>query len=376
MLRMLYRQLAFNLFRTALTVAALAAVVAVILVLEGLREGMLAQSRSVVMDRNADLIVTQSGIANMTAARSILPQFARLDVEATEGVAVAHPLTAIPIIYDQGGRRTPIFLLVYDTGGGPRRLIAGRMPEVPRDIVVDRSVAKIHNLRLGDPFIVSDFEFRVAGIATGASVMFTPFAFIRFDDLIDFYFESDVAADISSFPLLSFLLIALESGADRAAVAARIEASVPAADVFMPETLADNDAALSRALFGPILGVLTTVGYLIGILVTAIVMFAAVHARRRNLGLLKALGFSPGFLSRSVVLEAVVLALIAIPFGALLAAGIAVLIEAAVPLYLILPIEPVPAMRTAIACLMFAVVGALAPVGLVRRIEPSLVFRS
>jgi putative ABC transport system permease protein len=376
MLRMLYRQLAFNLFRTALTVAALAAVVAVILVLEGLREGMLAQSRSVVMDRNADLIVTQSGIANMTAARSILPQFARLDVEATEGVAVAHPLTAIPIIYDQGGRRTPIFLLVYDTGGGPRRLIAGRMPEVPRDIVVDRSVAKIHNLRLGDPFIVSDFEFRVAGIATGASVMFTPFAFIRFDDLIDFYFESDVAADISSFPLLSFLLIALESGADRAAVAARIEASVPAADVFMPETLADNDAALSRALFGPILGVLTTVGYLIGILVTAIVMFAAVHARRRDLGLLKALGFSPGFLSRSVVLEAVVLALIAIPFGALLAAGIAVLIEAAVPLYLILPIEPVPAMRTAIACLMFAVVGALAPVGLVRRIEPSLVFRS
>jgi putative ABC transport system permease protein len=322
------------------------------------------------------LIVTQSGIANMTAARSILPQFARLDVEATEGVAVAHPLTAIPIIYDQGGRRTPIFLLVYDTGGGPRRLIAGRMPEVPRDIVVDRSVAKIHNLRLGDPFIVSDFEFRVAGIATGASVMFTPFAFIRFDDLIDFYFESDVAADISSFPLLSFLLIALESGADRAAVAARIEASVPAADVFMPETLADNDAALSRALFGPILGVLTTVGYLIGILVTAIVMFAAVHARRRDLGLLKALGFSPGFLSRSVVLEAVVLALIAIPFGALLAAGIAVLIEAAVPLYLILPIEPVPAMRTAIACLMFAVVGALAPVGLVRRIEPSLVFRS
>jgi hypothetical protein len=33
-------------------------------------------------------------------------------------------------------------------------------------------------------------------------------------------------------------------------------------------------------------------------------------------------------------------------------------------------------MRTAIACLMFAVAGALAPIGLVRRIEPSLAFRS
>jgi putative ABC transport system permease protein len=376
MLRMLYRQLTYNPFRTVLTVTALAAVVAVILVLEGLREGLLAQSRSVVMDRHADLIVTQSGIANMTAARSILPQFARFDVEAAEGVAVAHPLTAIPIIYDQGGRRTPIFLLVYDTGGGPRRLIAGRVPEAPREIVIDRSVAKIYNLRPGDPFVVSDFEFRVAGIAAGASAMFTPFGFIRFDDLIDFYFESDVAADISSFPLLSFLLVELEAGADRAAVVARIEASVPAADVFVPERLADNDMALSGALFGPILGVLTTVGYLIGVLVTAIVMFAAVHARRRNFGLLKALGFSPGFLSRSVVLEAVVLALIAIPFGVLLAAGIAVLIESAMPLYLILPTEPVPAMRTAIACLMFAVAGALAPIGLVRRIEPSLAFRS
>jgi putative ABC transport system permease protein len=337
---------------------------------------LLAQSRDVVMDRNADLIVTQAGIANMTAARSILPQFARLEVVAIDGVAVAHPLTALPIIYEQGGRRTPIFLLVYDTGGGPRRLVAGRAPMAAREIVIDRSVAKIYALRPGDPFVVSDFEFRIAGIAAGASVMFTPFGFARFDDLIDFYFESDVAADISTFPLLSFLLVELDAGADRTAVAGAIESSVPAADVFVPERLAANDVALSRALLGPILDVLTGTGYMIGVLVTAIVMFATVHARRRSFGLLKALGFAPGFLSRSVVLEALVLVVAALPFGVLLALGIGAVIEATMPLYRILPTEPVSTIRTALACLAFAAVGALAPVRLIRRIDPSLVFRS
>jgi putative ABC transport system permease protein len=376
MFRLAYRHLIFDPVRTALTGVALAAVIAVILVLEGFSQGLATQSRQLVLERGADLIVTQAGIANMHAARSVLPQFTRREVEAIAGIALAHPLTGVLSIFEQGDRRTPIYLMVYDTAGGPSRIVAGGPATTSRDIVIDRSLARKHRLRPGDPFVLSDFEFRIAGIAMGAAALLTPVGFVRFDGLLDFYFESDLAADISTFPLLSYLLVELEPGADRTVVAARIGALVPAGDVFLPEQLADNDASLVGVMFGPIFSLLIWVAYLIGLLVTAIIMFAAVLARRRSFGVLKALGFSPQFLGAAVVLEAIALVVVALPAGMLVAAGIGAAFEAAMPLYLVLPLEPAPVLQTAAASLTFAVLGALAPMPLIRRVDPALVFRS
>jgi predicted lysophospholipase L1 biosynthesis ABC-type transport system permease subunit len=310
--RFVIRQLLYDPVRTGLTSLALAAIVAVILLLEGFLEGVIEQSRNAVLNRGADLIVTQSGIKNLTLARSILPQSTRADVEAIEGVRVADPLTGIPVIYAQPGQRAPLLLFVYDASGGAHRLTEGAQPANPREIVVDRSFAIRFDLQVGDPVLISDFEFRLSGIAHSAAAFFSAFGFARYDDLIDFYFESDLAADISTFPLLSFLLVDLNDGADALAVAARIENAVPAADVFVPEDLASQDAALGRALLGPIFQILVAAGYLSGILVTGIIMFAAVNARTRDFGVLKALGFSQGFLTGSVVVEALLLAAFAL----------------------------------------------------------------
>ena len=376
MLRLLYRQLTLDTIRTTLTAFAIAAVVATILILEGFNEGLVAQLGDAVTDRQADLIVTQAGVSNMIAARSVLPQFTRQEVEAVPGVTAAHPLTGIPVIYADGEQRTPMFLLVYDNVGGPTGLVAGTTIAKPRDIVIDRSLAAKYGLAPGDPLLISDFEFCVSGITTGAAAFFTPFGFARYDDLIDFYFESDVAADISTFPLLSFLLVELAPDADRRVVADAIENRVPEGDVFFPEVLAAEDEALGRVLFGPILKLLIGVGYAIGVLVTGIIMFAAVSARRQAFGVLKALGFSHRYLSLSVLLEALALALLAIPLGIVLAALVGSAIEVTMPLYRILATEPLPVLRTAIACLLFAALGALLPVRLIRRLDPALVFRS
>ncbi len=359
-----------------LTITAMAAVIAVILILEGFNEGLLAQLRNTVISRNADLIVTQSGVSNMTATRSVLPQFTRQDVEAVEGVAAAYPITGIPMIYQRGQQRTPISLLVYDSGGGANRLLTGIQPDKARDIVIDESLADKYSLTVGQPFVLSDFEFRISGISTGTAAFFTPFGFIRYDDLIDFYFESDIAADITTFPMLSFLLVQLDNNADRQLVAGRIEDAVPEADVFTSEALAAQDEALGSALMGPVFRFMINVAYVIGILVTGIITFSAVNARRRDFGVLKALGFSQSFLSRSVIVESFLLVLIAIPVGVLFARLIAAVFESVMPLYLILASEPIPVIRTAVASLIFAVLGSMTPVRIIRRLDPSAVFRS
>ncbi len=224
--------------------------------------------------------------------------------------------------------------------------------------------------------MISDFEFTVSGVSTNSSAFFTPFAFISFDDLIDFYFSSDVAADIATFPLLSFLLVEIEPDHDPAAVAARIEQSVESADVFPPAMLATRDENLGREMMGPILGLLLLASYLIGVLVVGMFLFLSVRGRLRELAVLKALGFRTVSLSLGAVFEATFLTLMALPLGILLAGVVAQVIHANAPLYLILATDPTGIARTASAAIVFAIVGALVPVRTIASVDPAVVFRS
>ncbi len=377
MFKLIYRQLAYEPFRTLLTGGAIASALAVILLLEGFQSGLLIQLKNVALNRGADLIVAQAGVSNFVASRSLLPQVSRQQIEAVDGVVVAHPITMVPVIYEKHGyRKSPIFFVVYDIGGGPSKIKAGRAAKEARDIVIDESLAVLYDLNVGDPFIVADFKFHISGIAEQASALFTAFAFINYDDMIDFFFDSDLVGDISNLPLLSFLLIELQPGADRNAVAAAIEAVEPDADVFTPEQLARNDMAMGRTLFGPVMGVLIGAGYIIALLVVGMIMFAAVHARLRNFGVMKALGFPSRSLIKEMVLESLVMVLLAFPVALLLAQGGAWFIETRVPLYLVPVMETIPLLRTFIAALVLGVIGAYLPYRLIAKLDPAIVFRS
>ncbi len=376
MLRLVYRQLAYEPLRTFLTSAAIAAALAVILLLEGFQSGMLVQLKNVALNRGADLIVAQAGVSNFVAARSLLPQLSRERIEAVDGVAEAYPITMIPVIYEkQGYRKTPIFFVVYDAGGGPSQLKAGRPPEKPRDIVIDESLAVLYDLKVGDPFVVADFEFRIAGVARQASALFTAFSFIKYDDMLDFFFDSDLVGDISNLPLLSYLLVKLQPGVDRDTVASAMEAAEPDGDVFTPEQLSANDRELGRTLFGPVMGVLIGAGYIVALLVVGMIMFAAAHARLRNFGVMKALGFPNLFLVRQMVLESLAMVLLSFPLALLLAWLGAWLIESQVPLYLVPVMETAPLLRTFVAALLLGVIGAYLPYRFIARLDPAVVFR-
>jgi len=377
MFRMIYRQLVHESFRTLLTGAAIASALAVILLLEGFQSGLLVQLKNVALNRGADLIVAQAGVSNFVASRSLLPQLSRQRIEAVDGVIEAHPITMVPVIYEKPGyRKNPVFFVVYDTSGGPSRIKAGRSVTEPRDIVIDESLAVLYDLKVGDSFVVADFEFHISGIAEQASALFTAFSFINYDDMIDFFFDSDLVGDISNLPLLSYLLLELQSGVDRDAVAAAIEKAEPDGDVFTPEQLAANDMALGRTLFGPVMGALIGAGYVIALLVVGMIMFASVHARLRNFGVMKALGFPNKILIRVMMLESLLMVLLAFPMALLLAQLGAWVIETKVPIYLVPVMEAIPLLRTFFAALLLSAIGAYLPYRFIAKLDPALVFRS
>lgn len=376
MWQLAYRQLTADPLRAIFTACAVAAAIAVVLVLRGFEQGLYAQLEQAVLSRGAPLFVAQAGVSNFIAVRSSLPQLSRGQVEAVDGVAEAHPLTGFFVTYGPEGNRTPVYLLVHDTLGGPGSIVEGGPIRAARDAVIDAGLAERYALRPGDPLIISDFRFRVAGITRGQSAMLTPFVFIGYDGMIDLFLESEVAPDLSTFPLLSFLLVELAPGAQAEAVAQAIERAVPEADVFTSEQLARNDVELGRELFGPIMGALIALAYLIGVLVVGLIVYADTIARRRAFGVMKALGFRLRHMLATVSAQTLMLLVLAWPLGVGIALTVAEAIESRAPVYRVYVLEPAGLAWAVAGVLAMALAGAALPLRAVARADPTIAFQA
>ncbi len=375
MFRLALRQFQFDLLRSSLTMAAIAAVIAVILVLRGFETGLYEQSRAAVLDRGADLFVAQTGVTNFVAVRSSLHQLARREVEAIEGVVEAHPVTSFSVIYQNGGQKVPVYILVYDIRGGPANLLAGHMPATAREVVVDRSLAHKFDLALGDPLVISAFEFRVSGVAADSAAFFMPFVFITYDGMLDFVMKSDIAPDLSAFPLVSHLLVELEPDVKADDVAVVIESVVDNVDVYLPKQMALQDVQMGQGLFGPVMGLLVSVAYVVGLLVVGLIVYADVRGRMRMFGVLKALGFRLSHLTSSVMIQTLMYLVAAFPLGTLLGWIVATLIEFVAPLYRVPIVDADGLAQTFFAGIFFAVLGGMVPLRLIATIDPIVAFR-
>lgn len=374
-LSIIIRQLTFAPLRTVFTVFAIACVLSVVLVLEGFREGIYQQIRTIVLNRGADVIVSQSGISNMIASRSVLPQLSRQDIESIEGVIDAHPITTLPVIYTKNGRSMPVYIIVYDTLGAPVQLEKGRAIQNAKEIIIDGSIASEYGIKPYDTFSVSDFTFTVSGISKNTAAFFMPFAFVKYDDLIDLYFESDIVGDLSTLPLLSFLLLKVKPEYPIEKIMADIESSVPAADAWLPEQLAENDVDMSRTMLGPVFGLMISISYVICVLVISLIMFSSTQIRKYELAVFKSMGFSLLRMAVSMLLEVLVILMLALPFAFLIAYVSAWFIQEIAPVYLLQVVSPGPVLRTIISALVFSFFGCFLSFIFIARLEPVMAFR-
>jgi ABC-type antimicrobial peptide transport system permease subunit len=376
MLDLALRQLKFDPLHATLVALAISAAVAVTLILRGFEQGLYVQSESVVLDRGGQLILAQAGVSNFLAVRSSLPQLTRQQVESIDGVAAAHPMTGFWVIYGPEGNKFPLLLLVYDTLGGPTHLVEGAPIQDGRDAIIDIGLSKRFGLKPGDPLVISDFRFRVAGVTSGSSALFSTFAFVTYDGMIDLFLESEIAPDISTFPLLSFLLVETEPGTDIELVRRTIDEAVPTVDALLPGEVAANDVALGKELFGPIMGVLISLSYLIGMLIVGLIVYADVSAKQRTFGVLKALGFRVSHIGAGVMFQMLLLGLVAFPLGLLLALGVGAGIEWNMPVYRIQIMDINGLAQTFIGLILMIIIGGILPLRLIARTDPLIAFQT
>src|SRR6266545_2610219 len=144
------RQLTAEPAKLAVSVLAIAAAVALVLLLTGLRRGM-GEQVTLYLDRQPPVLVGQAGTRNFMAQTSVLPETLGEQLERVPGVRTATPISEQFAMLTLHGRRVLPLLVGFDPGrqGGPWSLSAGRSPRVAGELVLDRVLADEHGLEVG-----------------------------------------------------------------------------------------------------------------------------------------------------------------------------------------------------------------------------------
>lgn len=361
-----------NLFQSRVRLGASAGGVALalllILALDAVVAGMERQL-TVYIDRSgADIIVAQGGVRNMHMASSAMNSSVRSRVRAVPGVAALTPIQYATNMITAGDHRHLAYIIGLPRGaamGLPPQTVAG--VNIPRrgEAVIDRSVAEAAGLRLGDEIKILGLELTLAGLTEGTASLVNSVAFISKDDFLR------ARGDGST---VSFVMVRVEPGADPEVVATRIEALAGDVTAQPRAAFSAEERQTVKDMSADVLTIMNLVGLLIGLAVMALTIYTATLARRREYGVLKAVGARSGQLYRAVLWQAAV----SVVLGLALAVGATLLLAAGLPRLepnLALELTGRSLLKVSAAAFLIAGVAALLPVRQIAAVDPAQVFR-
>ncbi len=291
---------------------------------------------------------------------------------ATPGVAVAAPLLMVGTsVTKPGGGSEATTLVGFDLDlglGGPWNIVAGDVAALRGPDALffeDAQREKFGGLNLGSVREVGGHKVRVVGFTWGLQPFGPPFSFADLDTVRDL---GDVPSD-----QLSFVLVTLTPDADPAVVAAELAARCPGAEVISTTAFHDRIVStLLRQQLGITFGTSTAFGLVIGFIIVALSMFSAVIDNLREYGTLKAIGLTSWDLTRMLIVQSIVYALL----GSLIGLGLVAAMSAGIrSANLVVIIPRTLVLATPIIMAVLCMLASVLALRRVRKLEPGMVFR-
>lgn len=352
--------------RLALSVIGVALAVMLVLLLSGFVDGIDQQVGQFAEQTPGSLVVAQEDVRTLLIATSALPPGAAAAAERIDGVAEVVPIVSRLTILDLHGRKVSGYMIGYDPakGGGPWRMAEGREPATDDEIVIDRSIASQHDLRVGDTVDVLGRDLRIVGVSRGVTTWMLSYVFVR---------TSTAEALLRAPGVASYLFVRTADGASAEAVRDRLR-GLPGMNAELKSTMVDNDRGYFIRFFTPPIRLMAAIAFLVGALVVGIVLYSATMERRREYGVLKAIGARGGVLYRVALTQATVVAAVGATLGIAIALGSAELIMELRPQFLI-AYAPTTVAAAVAAGAGMAILATLLPARVVAVTAPADVFR-
>ena len=361
------RQLLHEPLKLALAFAGVAAAVALVALLLGLRQGINQQVTTYEDNAGADVYVASGDTRSfLSPGASALPDSMGPAMSRVPGVSEAAPITNGLTVLRLHDKRVASMLIGYEPGalGGPWEMFRGQPPSGPGEIAVDRVLADAHGIEIGDHVAVRGSTLHVVGLTDDTASWMTPIVFVARATANEMERRSATA----SF----FLLRSRDEDADK--LAAEVSRRFPDLSVMTARDVAETSRELSARSFNAPLLMMVVIAILIGALVIGLTTYGFVSERRREYGALKAVGERNRHLYRLVTKQALALAAFGLASGIVVAQAAAWAIHSAWPKFLFVSLPQHFAILL-FAVVFMALVGALVPVRVLARLDPAEVFR-
>ncbi len=363
------RTLVRDWLRLVISVGGIGSAILLVLLLDGIRVGTVAKWTTYVDHVGADVFVAREGVTNMALAASVLPDDTVGRVAAVSGVQRAAGILRIPVIVSSGDKKRPATLIGYDRAsalGGPWQIKKGRLIQSENETVVDEALARELGLSVGDMLRVSAEDFIVVGFSGQTANIAGKHVFLD---------QQAMRKLLGIGPIVSFVLVNVESGANPADVVSALNAQVAGVTATPRDELSRNDRSLLSSLFIAPINVMSTIGFLVGLAIIGLTMYTTTAERLRDFGVLKAIGAHNWFLFRTVITQAAILGLagFAVGLGASMLSGL--FIVRLVP-DIGVSIRLLSALQTLGAVVAMSFAGALLPLVRIMQVDPLMVFRS
>ena len=291
--------------RTLVSVAGIALGVSLVMLFTGLARGMSNDLQRRATNVRAELIFMRPG------ALQLMSNSANLDtryvdrLKAIEGVE-----DAIPVIrhFSQGSKGIGIEQIDgVDWDGYSRmngiNIVEGRGPQGADEVVIDDKKARDNNFRVGDTFKpLGTKDYRIVGI-------YTPESGARVKLSLD-----GMQQALESPGKATFLFVKVRNPEQLQEVAQRIDTTLPG-NIIQPTAEVFTSFEKTIPYLSVFLRVLVGLAAVVSALVVMLAMYTTITERTREIGILKAMGASRGYIVGIIEKEAILISIIGLIAG-------------------------------------------------------------
>ena len=368
MFRLAVRNLIQNKTRLLISVAGVGLALTLVLAFSAIFTGAQGRLTVYIDHAGADLWVSQEGVQTMHMSQSSLPAAVVDQVKAVPGVEQAVPILYTEAMIQAKDKDYIAYIFGVSPGaplGGPWRIVAGTSQLRSGEVIIDHAVASQSGLSVGDQVTVLGQQMTIAGLTSGGSSLVSSVTFVRMDDFARARGGSDV---------VSFVLVKVGPGESPTSVRDRIAQNAPGTTVQTRQQFASQERQLVSDMSSDIINIMNVAGFATGLAVVVLTIYIATVARRREYGVLKAIGVRNGRLYQVILLQA----LLTVGLGLAVALGLTLALSAIVPRFnelIVLSISSASLLRVTFVSVVLAVIAAFLPARQIAGLEPVAVLR-
>ena len=368
MIRLAFRNLFQNKAWLVISVGGVALALLLILSLDAIFSGVERQVTAYVEHSGADIWVSQADVRNMHMASSSLPDSVARKVKYVPGVASVTPILYLTNNVVAGDERSLAYIIGLPENaefGVPWSISSGSILPGKGEVILNRNIAANSGIALGDEVEILGDEFKVTGFSEGTASLVNSVAFITMDDFEEMR---------GSYNTVSFLLVKVSNGESPEIVADRIEAQVRDVTAQTKSDFAAQERQVIKDMSTDVITMMNLIGFLIGLAVMALTVYTSTLSRRREYGMLKALGARNSDLYVTVLAQAI----LSVVLGFLFGLALTLLLAVVVPIFgsnLALEVSRASLLKVGSVSLVIATVSAMLPIRQIAGLDPAMVFR-